>query len=138
MLDSNFDVQSIAINANPGKVFDFIAEPTNVPKWAKGFSEVDGVSALMETPNGKMKIGMEMQCDYGRGTIDTIMTMPDGSIGKAFSRVVENNGGDSSIFSFVLLAPPVPLEKIEGTLAEQKKQLAEELVLLKSILESQP
>ncbi len=137
MLEQNFDVQSIAINAKPARVFEFLAEPSNVPKWAKGFSEVNGETALMETSNGKMKIGMRMDCHPAHGTIDTIMTMPDGSIGKAFSRVIENDEGKSSIFSFVLLAPPAPLEKIEGILAEQKKQLAEELLLLKSILESE-
>ncbi|HAS43839.1 MAG TPA: hypothetical protein DCS93_25380 [Microscillaceae bacterium] len=136
MLDKNFDVQSIAIQANPAKVFDFIAEPTNVPKWAKGFSEVNGQTALMETPQGKMKIGMQMQVNKALGTIDTIMTMPDGSIGKAFSRVTENDGGQAAIFSFVLMAPPVPLEELEGTLEQQKVQLAEELQILKGILEN--
>lgn len=137
MLDQNFDVQSIAINVKPEKVINFLSEPSNVPKWAKGFSEVNGETALMETSNGKMKIGMRMACNHEQGTIDTIMTMPDGSIGKAFSRVVENDNGDSSIFSFVLLAPPAPLEKIEGILSEQKIQLAEELQVLKTILESE-
>ncbi len=135
MLDKNFDVQSIGINADPKKVFDFIAAPGNVPKWALGFSEVDGETALMETPKGKMKIGMKMYADKTLGTVDTIMTMPDGSVGKAFSRVVENNGGKSAIFSFILMAPPVRLEEVEGTLEQQKLQLAEELQVLKSILE---
>lgn len=134
-MTKNFDVQSIAINVAPEVAYNFIAEPTNVAKWAIGFSEVNGQTALMETPNGKMKIGLKMEVDPSTRTIDTIMTMPDGSVGKAFSRITENDQGASSIFTFVLMAPPVPLELIEGTLAQQKKQLAEELVLLKSILE---
>lgn len=137
MLDKNFDVQSIAIKTAPEKVFDFVAEPGNVARWAKGFSEVDGKSALMETPNGSMKIGLEMFSNKALGTVDTVMTMPDGSIGKAFSRITENDGGTSAIFSFVLLAPPVPLEQVEGTLEQQKVQLAEELQILKGILENE-
>lgn len=136
-MTKNFDVQSIAINVAPEVAYNFIAEPTNVAKWAIGFSEVNGQTALMETPNGKMKIGLKMEVDPSTRTIDTIMTMPDGSVGKAFSRITENDQGASSIFTFVLMAPPVPLELIEGTLAQQKKQLAEELVLLKSILEQE-
>lgn len=136
MTYQNFDVQSIGINAKPDQVFDFIAEPTNVPKWALGFSEVNGETALMETPNGKLKVGMRMIVNKDLGTIDTIMTMPDGSVGKVFSRVTENDHGNSAVFTFVLLAPPVPLEEVEGTLEEQKKQLAEELQLLKQILEN--
>ncbi|WP_437398783.1 SRPBCC family protein [Flagellimonas lutimaris] len=135
MTEKNYDVQSININATPEKVFKFLAEPTNLPKWAMGFSEVDETSALMETPNGKMKIGLVNIINKEAGTIDSIMTMPDGSIGKAFSRVTENNDGKSAVYSFVLMAPPVPLEKIEGTLEMQKQQLAQELVHLKSILE---
>ncbi|MBC71850.1 MAG: hypothetical protein CMH47_06120 [Muricauda sp.] len=135
MTEKNYDVQSININATPERVFDFVAEPTNLPKWALGFSEVDETSALMETPNGKMKIGLINIINKEAGTIDSIMTMPDGSIGKAFSRVTENNDGKSAIYSFVLMAPPVPLAEIEGTLEMQKKQLAQELIHLKSILE---
>ena len=135
MTEKNYDVQSININATPERVFDFVAEPTNLPKWALGFSEVDETSALMETPNGKMKIGLINIINKEAGTIDSIMTMPDGSIGKAFSRVTENNDGKSAIYSFVLMAPPVPLAEIEGTLETQKKQLAQELIHLKSILE---
>ncbi|MDN5216356.1 SRPBCC family protein [Fulvivirgaceae bacterium BMA12] len=136
MSEKNFDVQSIAINANPDQVFEFIAEPTNVPKWAIGFSAVDGETAMMETPNGKMKIGMKMYANSELRTVDTVMTMPDGSIGKAFSRITENDNGESAVFTFVLMAPPVPLEEMEGTLEEQKKQLKEELQLLKKIIEN--
>lgn len=135
METNNFDVQSIGINAHPDKVFQFIAEPTNVPKWALGFSEVDGKTALMETSTGKMKVGMTMESNPALGTVDTTMTMPDNSIGMAYSRVLPNDGGQTSIFSFVLMAPPVPLEEIEGTLEAQKQQLAEELQVLKKILE---
>lgn len=137
MLDQNFDVQSIAINAKPERVFEFLAEPTNVPRWAKGFSEVNGETALMETEKGKMKIGMRMLCNPEWGAIDTVLTMPDGSIGNAYSRVIPNDDGLSTIFSFVLMAPPAPLEKIEGIMSEQKEQLAEELLELKKILESE-
>jgi len=136
MSNKNFDVQSIGINANPGKVFEFVAEPTNVPKWAIGFSEVNGETAFMETLKGKMKVGMIMHSNPELRTVDTVMTMPDGSIGKAFSRITENDNGESAVFTFILMAPPVPLEEMEGKLEEQKKQLAKELQLLKKILEN--
>ncbi|WP_424989416.1 SRPBCC family protein [Flagellimonas sp.] len=136
MSKQNFDVQSIAINADPKKVFEFVAEPANVPKWAIGFSDVKDNTAYMQTPNGKMQVGLKMSSNRALGTVDTVMEMPDGSIGKAYSRVIPNDEGQSTIFSFVLMAPPVPLELLEGTLEEQRKQLAEELQLLKKILES--
>ena len=61
--------------------------------------------------------------------------MPDGSVGHAYSRVT-GDGKNASIFSFVLMAPPVPLERLEGALAEQMKTLSSELKNLKGIIES--
>jgi hypothetical protein len=71
------------------------------------------------------------------GTVDWTMTFPDGSVARAHARVVANVD-ESSILTFVLLAPPVPQEAIEGTLAQQKAILSDELRRLKSILEDGP
>jgi hypothetical protein len=38
--------------------------------------------------------------------------------------------GDRSIYTFVLEAPPVPLERLEGALAEQSRILIKELATL--------
>ncbi|WP_346914182.1 hypothetical protein [uncultured Roseibium sp.] len=63
------------------------------------------------------------------------MTFPDGSVGTAYSRVTPD-GAEKSIYSFVLMAPPVPLEMLEGALSEQMGILARELVELKTRLEA--
>ena len=81
-----------------------------------------------------MKIGLKTKASKETGTIDWHMKMPDGSVGKAFSRVVENADG-KSIYSFILLAPPVPIQELEGTLKEQEQILSKELKNLKRILE---
>jgi len=132
----NFEVLSIGIHAAPHKVFDFVADQKNDSQWSIGFSEVGEDFAIMETPNGNIKVGMKTYSNSELMTVDTVMTFPDGSIGKAFSRVIENDNGKSAIYLFVLMAPPVPLEELEGTLQEQKEQLAQELKLLKTILEN--
>jgi hypothetical protein len=49
---------------------------------------------------------------------------------------VTPDGGSGSIYCFVLMAPPVPLEAIEGALEAQRKTLAAELARLKEILEA--
>ena len=133
MLEKNFDVQSIGINANHRKVFEFVAKPENLPLWTKAFTKADNKSAVMVTPNGELKIVLKTVVSKEFGTVDWIMTMPDGSIGKAFSRITEN--GNSTVYSFVLLAPPVPLEELEGALEAQKLLLADELSELKNLLE---
>jgi len=133
MLEKNFDVQSIGINVNYRKVFEFVAKPENLPLWTKAFTKADNKSAIMTTPSGELGIEMETIVSKNFGTVDWVMTMPDGSIGKAFSRISEN--GNSTVYSFVLLAPPVPLEQLEGALSTQKILLADELVDLKNLLE---
>ena len=134
VIDKNFDVQSIGININSNIAFEFISKPENLPSWTNAFSKANQTSATMITPNGELTIALETVISKENGTIDWIMTMPDGSIGKAFSRISDN--GADTIYSFVLLAPPVPLEQLEGALSAQKIVLAEELKKLKGILEN--
>jgi hypothetical protein len=133
-LETNFSVQRVSIDIAAEKVFNFIADPSNLPKWASAFKSADHKSALFVTPAGEMKIGLETKAFKEAGTIDWYMKMPDGSVGKAYSRVVENSDR-KSIYSFILLAPPVPIEKLEGTLKEQEEVLRKELKNLKRILE---
>ena len=113
----------------------FIANPENLPLWTKAFSEANNKNAKMVTPNGEMDIQLKTVASKENGTVDWIMTMPDGSIGKAFSLINEIN--ESCIYSFVLLAPPVPLEELEGTLEAQKSLLTEELIQLKNLMEKE-
>jgi hypothetical protein len=124
-METNFSVQSVLIDSPVDKVFSFIADPSNLPNHK---------SALFVTPAGEIKIGLETKASNETGTIDWHMKMPDGSIGKAYSRVLENSDG-KSIYSFILLTPPVPIEKLEGTLKEQEGILSKELRNLKRILE---
>ena len=129
----NHDVQSVNISASPEKVFDYIAKPENLPNWTRAFKKADQKSALLITPEGELQIDLETRVDANSGTIDWYMTMPDGTVGTAFSRVTEDGDGQA-IYSFVLMAPPVPLEMVEGALSAQIGQLADELKKLQQIL----
>jgi hypothetical protein len=129
-----FDVQFIEIEAPFEKVFPFIANPANLPKWTAAFREADAQKALLVTPNGELQIGLQTFSDIN-GIIDWHMHLPDGSVGKAHSRVTALPNGNV-VYSFVLLAPPVPVEEIEGTLEQQKKLLAEELKKLAHLLKN--
>ena len=127
-----FDVQYIEIEAPVEKVFSFVADPVNLPRWTAAFREANNSSALLVTPNGELRIGLQTITDAS-GVIDWHMQMPDGSIGKAYSRVTALPNGNT-VYSFVLLAPPVPVEEIEGTLEQQKQLLAAELKKLALLL----
>ena len=129
-----FDVQYIEIEAPFEKVFAFIAEPANLPKWTAAFREADAKTALLVTPTGTLQIGLQTFSDIN-GIIDWHMHLPDGTVGKAHSRVIPLPNGNV-VYSFVLLSPPVPVEEVEGTLEQQKKLLAEELKKLAHLLKN--
>ena len=130
-----FDVQSVEIHAPYDLVFNYVADPANLPEWTHAFASVDGRWATMRTPAGSTDVELSTTVERNAGTIDWSMTFPTGEKARAWSRVVPHRAG-RVIYSFVLMAPPVPLEKVEGTLAEQSKALAAELALLQRIVEA--
>ena len=129
-----FDVQGIEIHAPRSKVLEFLREPENLPRWAHAFQRADDEHARLETPAGSVDVRLITASDPNTGTVDWRLEFPDGSIGLAHSRVTETTRG-TCIYSFVLHAPPVPLEQLEGALDAQRLTLANELSTLKSILE---
>lgn len=76
---------------------------------------------------------MRVKASASEGTIDWHMTFPDESVGNAYSRVIPESD-EYSIYNFILMAPPVPLEQVEGTLNQQAHILREELTKLSEIL----
>ena len=129
-----FDVQSIGLDVPAATAFAFIADAARLPSWTSAFATVAGGRAKMRTPQGEVEVGLTVEASSGQGTIDWRMAFPDGSVATAFSRVVPIDTG-RSVFAFVLTPPPVPLERMEGALAQQSVTLAEELRKLKRLLE---
>jgi hypothetical protein len=129
-----FDVQGIEIVATRAEVFEFLKEPGNLPRWAHAFVSAEEGRARLETPAGAVDVGLDVSADAEAGTVDWRLAFPDGTIGVAQSRVTETSRG-TSIYSFVLHAPPVALEHIEGALEAQRAILQLELATLKSLME---
>lgn len=129
-----FDVQSIAIHRPAAAVFDYVANPARLPEWTNAFARADAASADLITPNGTVAIALDTIAGSA-GTVDWKMTFPDGTVGWAYSRVTPD-GVDKAIYSFILMAPPVQLEMLEGALKEQMKTLSTELLSLKARLEA--
>jgi len=130
-----FDVQTIEINAPLERVFAYIADARRLPEWTSAFKSVSDGRAVMETPKGSVEINLAVHAARSQGTVDWIMNFPDGSVAKAYSRVVVADK-ERSLYSFILLAPPVPLEQLEGALEGQSHILREELAKLGAILSS--
>jgi hypothetical protein len=129
-----FDVQGIEIRAPRAKVFEFLSHPSHLPRWAHAFKSADDKNARLETPAGGVDVQMDTLADAGAGTVDWRLEFPNGSVGLAQSRVTETTRG-TCIYSFVLHAPPVALEQVEGALDAQRATLQTELATLKSLME---
>jgi hypothetical protein len=129
----SFRVESVRLATTPEKAFRYIADPRNLPSWTHAFKCVQNGVAIMTTPAGSVEVNLEVKASASEGTIDWHMTFPDGNVGTAYSRVIPDSA-EYSIYSFILMAPPVPLEQIEGTLNQQAQILREELTKLNAIL----
>jgi hypothetical protein len=129
-----FDVQGIEITAPRRKVFEFLRAPVNLPRWAHAFVSAGNGRARLETPAGAVDVALDVTADAETGVVDWHLTFPDGSIGIAQSRVTGTTRG-TCIYSFVLHAPPVALEHVEGALDAQRVLLQSELATLKSLME---
>jgi hypothetical protein len=129
----DFDVQAVEIAAPYEAAFRYIADPGTLPDWTHAFRSTTDGRAVLATPRGAVEVRLEVRASPEAGTIDWILTFPDGSVGRAFSRLV---GLDPrrSVYSFVLLAPPLPLEQIEGALDAQSSVLRKELAALQQRL----
>ena len=129
-----FDVQGIEISAPRRKLFEFLRDPTNLPRWAHAFVSAGNGSARLETPAGAVDVDLGVTADADTGVVDWRLAFPDGSVSIAQSRVTETTRG-TCIYSFVLHAPPVALEQVEGALEAQRALLQSELATLKSLME---
>jgi hypothetical protein len=131
---NSFDVQGIELQLPREDAFAFIADPARLPEWTQAFVRAGDGRAVMRTPQGEIDVGLEVRASAHEGTIDWRMSFPDGTTATAFSRVVEL-ARDRCAYSFVLTAPPVALERLEGALEAQSRTLAQELAALKQRLE---
>ena len=129
-----FDVQGIEINGPRERVFDFLREPANLPKWAHAFVSAENGRARLQTPAGAVDVGLKVTADGHTGVVDWRLEFADGNVGVAQSRVTDTTRG-TCIYSFVLHAPPVALEQVEGALDVQRVALTSELAALKALME---
>lgn len=130
---NTYRIESIRLKVPARKAFSYVANPANLSKWTSAFKSVKNGQAVMATPLGSVEVELRVMASEAQGTVDWQMTFPDRTVACAYSRVVPEANGHS-VFSFVLLAPPVPLEQLEGALNQQAQTLREELTRLSSIL----
>jgi hypothetical protein len=129
-----FDVQSIELAVPVIEAFRFIADPANLPRWAKALQWTRGGRVVITTPSRTIAANLEVRASEAHGTIDWYIRLPSGDVARTCSRLVEGTNGNA-IYTFVLLAPPVPLEQLEEVLKARSAILREHLQALSRLLD---
>lgn len=125
------DTQTVTIEASATTVYDFLADPENLPSWAIGFAK--GIRReedawVVTTPQGDLRL--QVDTDASRGIVDFVMRpVPDAEV-VAYSRVLPNGEGAEYVFT-QFQADGMSDE----TFRTQVDSLAEELHVLKRLLE---
>jgi hypothetical protein len=124
------DTQAVSIDAPAEQVFDFVADPENLPTWAVGFCRAicrAGDGWLVTTAQGE--VGIRYVTDRALGVIDFYLSPAPGVEAAAFSRVLPSGGGAEYVFT-QFQGPGVPDEVFAGQVAA----LGEELHVLRALV----
>ena len=122
---------SVSIGCHPGKVYEFVSNPENLPKWAKGLGKSvtkHGPDWIVDTPEGSMKVRFADKNKFG--VLDHYVTTASGVEVYVPMRVAINGSGSEVILTLFRL-PDMSGEKY----AEDMKLVERDLRTLKDILE---
>lgn len=125
------DTKTISIEAEPEKVFRFVADPAQLPRWAVGFAKAvrrDGDGWLVVTSGGEIPV--RVHADPASGIVDFVMAPEPGVEITAWSRVLARGGGAEYVFTQVQ-PPGMPADAFTRSAAA----VAHELTALKALLE---
>ncbi len=126
------DTQTLVVDASPKRLFEFLAEPENLPKWAVKFCHTirpkDNEWWCVQGCMGE--IPLRYVVDRDSGVIDYHVFTPAGE-SVIPTRVVPAGAGSAYIFT-QFQAPDMPEEAFRG----QVESLKEELKILKRLMES--
>lgn len=122
----------VSIGAPAERVYAFVADPENLPRWAPNFGHAitrDGDAWTMHTADGP--VGVRFAPPNALGVLDHWVTLPDGGELHNPVRVVAN--GTGSVLAFTLFAQD---GWTEAQLAADAALVTADLERLKALLES--
>ncbi|XGC81151.1 SRPBCC family protein [Bdellovibrio bacteriovorus] len=121
-----------SIERTPSEVYEFTANPENMPKWAEGLSKSkmtkSGDYWIADSPMGSVKVKFTEKNKFG--VLDHDVTLPNGDVIHNPFRVLKNGDGSEVIFTLYRL-PKVSDADYEKDASAVKA----DLLKLKSILE---
>lgn len=123
---------SQVIGRSADQVYEFAANPANLPKWAAGLANspvtIDGDRLLAESPMGQVTVRFVPHNDLG--VLDHDVTLPSGTVVNNPVRVLRHPNGAEILFT---------VRQIELSDEEFERDLgmvAEDLRRLKDVLEA--
>lgn len=91
---------SVSIAKPAAEVYEFAAEPMNIPRWAAGLGRSahfeDGVW-IVESPMGRVRVKFAERNRFG--VLDHDVTMPDGEVVSNPLRIFPNADGAEVVFT---------------------------------------
>ena len=123
---------SVSIECSPKRVYEFVRNPENVPRWAGGLGtsvRKEGDRWILETPDGPL--GLAFVADNDLGVLDHQVTIAPGVDVLNPMRVVANGSGSEVSFTLFQL-PGMTAEKF----AEDAGLVERDLRMLKKVLEA--
>jgi hypothetical protein len=123
---------SISIDCDRAKVYEFVSNPENLPRWAKSFCKSVSKSNddwIMETARGAMEVGFAKSNDFG--VLDHYVNPTPEIEVYVPMRVLPNGSGSEVIFTLFQL-PDMSNQQF----AEDVGMVERDLKTLKDVLES--
>lgn len=111
----------------PGRFYKFLAEVSNIPKWAPAFADsierIDDMRCRV-TKNGET-FNLEVFLHPSAGAVDYLREMPNGKRGGAYIRVTPRPLGGSTIIMTVPIGPNTTESDVAKVLERELSDLVE-------------
>lgn len=122
---------SVVIATSPDAVYDFAADPENLPRWAAGLARADvkvrGEELVAQSPMGEVTVRFVPRNPYG--VLDHAVTLPSGTTVDNPLRVVAHPDGAEVVFTVR------QIELTDDEFARDCRLVEEDLERLRRILE---
>lgn len=118
------------IRRTPDEVYEFAANPANLPKWAAGLANspvtIDGDRLLVDSPMGQVTVRFVPHNDLG--VLDHDVTLPSGTVVNNPVRVLSHPNGAEILFTVRQIElSDEEFERDLGMVADDLKRLEEVL-----------
>ena len=111
----------------PGRFYKFLAEVSNIPKWAPAFADsierIDDMRCRV-TKNGET-FNLEVFLHPSAGAVDYLREMPNGKRGGAYIRVTPRPLGGSTIIMTVPIGPNTTESDVAKVLEQELTDLVQ-------------